>query len=43
MDLLFHFKVREMNLDEKSTEAVLTGETFDNMLFLGTDEVRIVQ
>jgi hypothetical protein len=42
MDLLFHFKTRELNLDENSTEATLTGETFDGVPIRGTDAVRIV-
>jgi hypothetical protein len=42
MDFLFHFEVSELNLDESSTEAVLTGETYDNTLLFSMDEVRIV-
>ena len=42
MDMLFHFKTQELNLDENSTEAMLTGETFGGDGITGTDEVRIV-
>ncbi len=42
MDFLFHFKVRELNLDESSTEAIMTGEIFDDMLLFGTGEFQVV-
>ncbi len=42
VDLLFHFKTQELNLDENSTEATLTGETLTGNEIEGTDEVRIV-
>lgn len=42
VDLLFHFKTQELNLDENSTEATLTGETLTGDEIEGTDEVRIV-
>lgn len=42
LDLLFHFKTQELDLDMDSTEATLTGETFDGMLIEGTDTVNIV-
>ena len=42
MDLLLHFKTPELELTADSTEAVLTGETFDFQLIQGTDTVRIV-
>jgi hypothetical protein len=35
MDFLFQIKVRELNLDESSTEAILTGEIFSDMLLFG--------
>ena len=41
-DMLFHFKTQELNLDENSTEAVLTGQTNDGDDISGTDDVRIV-
>ncbi|MDT8302743.1 MAG: hypothetical protein RQ760_14770 [Sedimentisphaerales bacterium] len=41
-DLLFHFKTQELNLDENSTEAELTGMTIGGNDISGTDEVRIV-
>jgi hypothetical protein len=42
MDLLFHFKTQELQLDAYSTEALLTGATFDGMSVEGLDSVRIV-
>jgi len=42
MDLLFHFKTQELNLTEDSTEATLTGETFDEAQIQGMDTVNIV-
>jgi parallel beta-helix repeat protein len=42
MDLLFHFKVQELSLDATSTEATLTGETFDEAQIQGMDTVNIV-
>jgi hypothetical protein len=41
-DLLFHFKTQELDLDETSTEATLTGHTFDGEFIWGTDTVNIV-
>ena len=41
-DLLFHFKTQELDLDEYSTEATLTGQTFDGQVIQGTDAVNIV-
>ena len=42
VDLVLHFKTQELDLTEDSTEAILTGETFDFQLIQGTDSVRIV-
>jgi hypothetical protein len=42
MDLLFHFKTQDLNLESTSTEATLTGyTTWDNPI-TGTDSVKIV-
>jgi hypothetical protein len=41
-DLLFHFKMQELSLTEHSTEASLTGDTYDGTLIVGTDTVNIV-
>ena len=41
-DMLFDFKTQDLNLDENSTEAMLTGQTTEEVVFQGTDEVRIV-
>lgn len=41
MDLLFQFKIRELELDENSREATLTGMTFDGISILGEDAVRV--
>jgi hypothetical protein len=42
IDLLFHFKTQLLNLNKDSTEAILTGRTFDEILFEGSDMVKIV-
>jgi hypothetical protein len=41
-DLVFHFKMEELELDENSTEATLTGATWDETPILGTDSVNVV-
>ena len=42
MDLLFFFKNQELELDENSTEATLTGLTFEGVPILGQDAVVVV-
>jgi hypothetical protein len=42
LDLLFHFKTQELNLDKDSTEATLTGITYDGQAIGGTGRVNIV-
>jgi len=42
LDMLFHFKTQDLDLDEDSTEATLTGTTHDGQLIQGTDTVNIV-
>jgi hypothetical protein len=42
LDMVFHFKTQELNLDENSTEAELTGMTIGGDDISGTDDVRIV-
>jgi len=42
MDLVFHFKTQELQLDTYSTEAWLTGATFDEISVEGVDSVNIV-
>jgi len=42
LDMLFHFKMQELNLDETSSEATLTGTTDDGISIKGTDSVNIV-
>jgi len=42
MDLLFHFKTQELGLVGGSTDATLTGATYDGEVFSGTDFVKIV-
>ena len=42
MDILFHFKTQELDLDENSTEATLTGNTYCGLPIEGTDTVKIV-
>jgi hypothetical protein len=41
-DLVFHFDMRELDLDPYSVEAALTGETLDGIPIEGTDAVTIV-
>jgi hypothetical protein len=41
-DLLFKFRTQELNLDQNSTAATLTGETSDAWRIEGTDAVNIV-
>ena len=41
-DLVFHFKTQQLELDQSSTNAVLTGSTFDGQEIEGTDSVNIV-
>jgi len=40
--LLFHFKIEELELDEYSVEAILTGKTFAGMNIQGVDTIKIV-
>jgi parallel beta-helix repeat protein len=42
IDLLFHFKTQELDLNEGSTEATLTGATYGGASVQGTDAVNIV-
>jgi hypothetical protein len=42
VDILFHFKTQELNLDENSTEAHLTGYTHGGEFIWGVDTVNIV-
>jgi hypothetical protein len=42
MDMLFHFKTQELNLDKNSTDATLMGETTSDEPITATDEIRIV-
>jgi hypothetical protein len=42
LDMLFHFRTQDLNLDKTSTEATLTGDTTSNEQITATDEVRIV-
>jgi Tol biopolymer transport system component len=41
LDLIFHFRTQELNLDENSTDAKLEGETFSGLAFYGIDTVKI--
>jgi hypothetical protein len=45
LDLVLHFSTRDLAvpLDANSTEATLTGETYDGEAFSGMDSVRIVK
>jgi hypothetical protein len=41
-DLLLRFRIRKTGIACGDTEATLTGETFDGLMFTGTDSVRTV-
>lgn len=41
-DMLFHFQTQDLNLNQSSTEATLTGRTTDEALINGKDTVRII-
>ncbi len=41
-DMLFHFKIKELELTKENTEATLEGATFDGIQIIGTDSVKIV-
>ena len=43
MDLIFHFRTRELNLDANSTNAILEGESFSGQRILGIDTAKIIQ
>ena len=42
MDMMFHFKTQETGIVCGDTEATLTGETFDETQFTGTDTIKTV-
>jgi len=42
LDMLFHFKTQELNLESDATDATLTGKTLDGIDIAGTDMVNIV-
>lgn len=42
LDMLFHFKTQELDLTKDSTDATLTGTTYDGTPVEGTDTVNIV-
>ncbi len=42
LDLVCHFKTQELGLVAGSTEATLSGETYDGVIVYGTDSVNIV-
>jgi hypothetical protein len=42
VDLVLHVSTKDLQLDGSSTEAVLTGHTYDGTAITGTDTVRIV-
>ncbi len=42
IDLVFHFRQGNTNLDCASTDGTLTGETFDGQAIEGTDAVRMI-
>jgi hypothetical protein len=41
LDMLFFFKTQQLDLDENSSEATLTGKTVEGVSFKGTDSVTI--
>ena len=42
MDAIFYFRIQTLNMTRDSTEAMLTGDTYDNQPIQGTDSVNIV-
>ena len=42
VDMLFHFRTQELNLDKNSTEAYLTGYEYNGEFIWGVDSVNIV-
>ncbi|RLI31784.1 hypothetical protein DRO56_04655 [Candidatus Bathyarchaeota archaeon] len=42
LDLLLFFRIRDLQLEPSSTEATLTGYTYDGTCFQGSDSVMIV-
>lgn len=42
IDLLFHFRLQDTNLTCQSKEGTLTGETFNGLEVVGTDNVRMI-
>ena len=42
-DLLMAFQRRSLKLNKDSTRALLTGETKDKLLFMGTGEITVVK
>ena len=40
--LILHFPIRDLNLNQDSTTATLTGQTTEGVYFEGTDDVKIV-
>jgi parallel beta-helix repeat protein len=40
-DLVLYFKIQQLDLDENSKEATLTGETYDGVPIEGTDRVKV--
>lgn len=43
LDLLLHFRTRDLQLTPTATEAVLYGETYSGQRLRGADSVRIVR
>jgi hypothetical protein len=43
LDLILHFNTGSLNLVQSSTEACITGLTFEGQTFMGCDSVRIVK
>ena len=42
VDLIFHFKTQELNIDCGVTELSLTGETWEDIEITGTDSIKTV-
>jgi hypothetical protein len=42
VDLILHFRTQHLDLEESSTEATLTGQTYDGQTIRGTDAVNVV-
>jgi len=43
LDMVLHFRTKDLNLTLEDTEACLTGATLEGQQFIGCDDVRIIK